>query len=1126
MQANLRIVAPKAFPMKAAITALALFTVPISLHAADVLSAAVNDLYIVQLQDPALAHYSGQLSRFATPARLANGRMDVQSTAAKNYVIFLQAEQSALVQRLEARFKRTIATPFRYQHALNAVAMTLSPAQAALVAKLPEVQSVQANTLEQLDTDAGPYWVQAPQLWFGVNSFAPDSIFASGIETGGGYGEGVVIGMIDSGINQGSPAFAARAPLDGYTHINPLGAGVYKGWCNPGFAAQDRCNAKLIGTWDFVDTQAPPEDDETPGADDENGHGSHTAGIVVGNGRININASNGVETRLRGVAPRANVIAYDACYTRASSPVGLCPTVSTVAAINQAIADGVVDVINYSISGSANPWTDANEQAFLAATAAGIFVAVSGGNSGSTPGIVAHRSPWVTSVAASTAPKLEAGDLLTILQPAGGLSPIGMARALGSTPGLPGFFGMPITGLVSYLPNALGCNSSGGYPSGSFTGRIALLDLALTSQCDFEEQSVNAAAAGAVAAILLDNVRYPSTAIAADVPTQIPVTLLNVGDSARLRALVQANPNMVRISMGSVAPFNYFQNSFADVIAKFSSRGPSPFNDLKPDVTAPGVAIFSADRNSGSGVNDNHVLSGTSMSAPHVAGVAALLLQRQPDWSPMQIKSAILSSAQTVGIVNYDDAPRRQFPASQIDFGAGSVRGAHAAQSVLTVAATAAEFTAANPATGGLVENLNLPNLTQRNCTPQCSFSRVVKNVSGAVQAFSAGISGSPNSAGAAFTGTVSPASFTLASGASQTLQFQINTAPIATGSGAFGSALLSNAQGLVTRFPISVSVPEPTVVTEPTALQATLIQGASVDLNLRVRNLGGPSLSAARIVGPQLGPYLSQLPRLASGQFIASSVFQSINQGVYVADDFPVRAAGQLRRITVPTFSSGNLNSTLSALRLRIYADSSGLPTSNPESAPEQSLWACEIAVGAAGLSISNDALSSNTVRVDIAQLSASSTCPTPPTLSVGSYWFSLYGVFASGNGSNSGTRLNWYSGPSTADSGAGAQVISASGFASGLANWTALSSLGPNISPAMAMELVGSVDCNSSFIASVSPASSTVGAASAQDVTVRVSLPPGTPVGVSNTLLCLQTNDPQRPIVLVPMVVQSVAQ
>jgi subtilisin family serine protease len=1084
-----------------------------SANASDVLSRAVNDLYIVQLKEPALASYQGQLSRLPAPSRNANGRIDVQSSRAKAYLAHLQAQQNAFRQSLEQQLEQTIVIPFQYQHAVNGMAMRLSVEQAQRVSKMPEVLSVQPNELHALDTDAGPFWVQAPQLWFGSNAVQADTLFVSGLESGGGFGEGVVVGIIDSGINQLSNAFSARASDDGYVHINPLGAGVYKGWCNPGFAVLDTCNAKLIGAWDFVDTQTPAGADETPGADDENGHGSHTAAIAAGNGRVNIDGSSGTETRLRGVAPRANIIAYDVCYTPAGTSQGLCPTVSTVAGINQAVADGVVDVINYSISGSGNPWTDVNEQAFLNATAAGIYVAVSGGNSGRTAGIVAHRSPWTTSVAASTAPKLRAGDYLTVVQPTGVFAPIGMARALGQTPGLPSFFNGPLNGLLVYLPGQTGCSNAGGFPAGSLTGRIALVDLALFNQCQFEEQAVNAGLAGARAVILLDNVRFPSQAIAADTPTQIPVTLLNVGDSQRLRELVQVNPGTVRVNLGAVAPFNYLQASFADVMAKFSSRGPSPFNDLKPDVTAPGVEIFSADRNNGGEVNDNFLLSGTSMSSPHVAGAAALLIQRQPTWTPMQIKSAIVGSAQSAGIVNYDDTPRRQFDANPSDYGAGSLRVARASQVILTIEASSAEFTAANPANGGLVETLNLPNLTQRNCSPQCSFSRAIKNTSAVAQAVTSSLVG--------VTGIITPSSFTIAAGATQTVQFEFNTSAVETGSSAFGNAIFAAGASTPLRLPVSLTVPQPAVTVSPAAPVATVAVASFVDVPLRVFNRGGPSLSVTRVIGVQDGPYVSQLPRLASGQFISSSLFQSVNQGVYVADDFSLRASGALRQITLPTFSASNLNNSLASVRLRIYANSANLPASNPEATPEQSLWSCEIPIGTAGLTITNDAQSTNTVRVNLAQLTPSALCPASPTLVAGRYWFSLYGVFAQGDGMQLGSRLNWYSGPGTADSGLGAQVISASGFASGLTDWTAVSTLGVGVSPAMAMELIGTLNCDSNLITGVLPGSSTIGANSFQDLTIRISSG-FAPIGISTTQLCLQTNDPLRPIVSVPITVQ----
>ena len=202
-----------------------------------------------------------------------------------------------------------------------------------------------------LDTDVGPGLIGAPAVWDG--------------SVGGGTGhrgEGIVFGILDSGINFGSPSFAAVDPIDGYAHVNPLGSGNFLGTCAPGGIDAGRCNDKLIGGYDFVcaapgNTCGAANIREEPGFGDTNGHGSHVASTAAGNHRDAELLGN--VSRISGVAPRANIVAFDICYTNTATGQGLCPNTSAVAAVNQAIADGVVDVINYSIGGGASPWSEA-----------------------------------------------------------------------------------------------------------------------------------------------------------------------------------------------------------------------------------------------------------------------------------------------------------------------------------------------------------------------------------------------------------------------------------------------------------------------------------------------------------------------------------------------------------------------------------------------------------------------------------------------------------------------------------------------------------------------------------------------------------------------------------------------
>ena len=130
-------------------------------------------------------------------------------------------------------------------------------------------------------------------------------------------------------------------------------------------------------------------------ARDDNGHGSHTASTSAGNRGVAASIFGLARGVISGIAPRAHVMAYKVCGDQG------CYQSDSVAAIQKAIPDSV-NVINFSISGGANPYADPVELAFLSAYDAGIFVAASAGNSGPGPETVDHRGPWVTTVGAST----------------------------------------------------------------------------------------------------------------------------------------------------------------------------------------------------------------------------------------------------------------------------------------------------------------------------------------------------------------------------------------------------------------------------------------------------------------------------------------------------------------------------------------------------------------------------------------------------------------------------------------------------------------------------------------------------------------------------------------------------
>ncbi|HMQ35033.1 MAG TPA: S8 family serine peptidase, partial [Chloroflexaceae bacterium] len=208
-------------------------------------------------------------------------------------------------------------------------------------------------------------------------------------------GEGVVIGVLDTGIDPGHPSFSGQ-PADGHVYTNPLGRML--GVCDPGDARYDPrfgCNDKLIGAYSFADTAGTPDPQGRPSPHDNHGHGSHIAGIAAGNPVPDVAIGGADVGQVAGVAPHANLVVYDVCGIAGSGRS--CSGSAILAAIDQAVADGV-DLLNLSLSGSSrDPWLSADGRALLGAVGAGAFVAASAGNGGPGAGTIGSpaNAPWV-----------------------------------------------------------------------------------------------------------------------------------------------------------------------------------------------------------------------------------------------------------------------------------------------------------------------------------------------------------------------------------------------------------------------------------------------------------------------------------------------------------------------------------------------------------------------------------------------------------------------------------------------------------------------------------------------------------------------------------------------------------
>jgi subtilisin family serine protease len=751
--------------------------------------------YIVEFEDEPLPLYRGGISGLPA-ANVGGKRMNPKSAAARAYVDHLRQEQSDMLSDMRAR-AGDIQVLRMHQHALNAVTVLMTEAAANKVRALPGVRLVERDRAVEMKTASTPAFIGADQLWNGSATGVPYQ------------GEGEVIGVIDGGINHHHPSFAATG-ADGYTVLNPLGSGNYLGECNsyPGL-----CNDKLIGAYTFLDAQpsTPPDEILLPGdapSRDTNGHGSHTASTAAGDVLYNVplpdadgNPSSVVFPRVSGVAPHANIVVFKVCAPS-------CYFSDIVAAVDQAIADGVVDVINHSIgTPSGSPWDSTQAQAFLAARAAGIFVSNSAGNDGPDAGTAeaAGNAPWVAGVAATTHDRSYPTKLLKDLSGGGTPPPADITgRSLSGS----------ITGNIVYAADFPTSNGSENdtepeqclapFPPGTFTpDQIVLCDRGTIARVA-KGQNVRDGGAGG---LILGNIDGGSTTIDDD-PHVIPAIHVGAADADVLRAWLASGSGHT----GTItAVDNYIIDPAAgDIVASFSSRGPyTGFDILAPSTAAPGVNVFAAGAELTQGQidlihslydpdlweavpNAYGVISGTSMASPHIAGTAALLKQAHPGWTDAEVLSAIMTTGK-YELVKEDGVT----PADSNDIGGGRVQVAAAVNAGLVLDETAANFQAANPDTDGDPASLNVAGLVQDRCILTCTWTRTV----------TATVDGSWTAAGFDPWVTVSPATFSLAAGETQELEVSADAADLPAGGWSFSRAVLTPATAGVppTQMPIAV---------------------------------------------------------------------------------------------------------------------------------------------------------------------------------------------------------------------------------------------------------------------------------------------------------------------------------
>ncbi len=803
----------------------ALFVLSLPAGAQD--DGAEMERFIVLLHDAPVALYEGGIPGLpaTSPAVTGARRLDSQSPDSLAYEAYLARQQAALQQTLEARLGRAVSLERTYRWALNGVVVRLTSGEAAIVRQLPGVKAISPDQLFYPLTDHGPEWIGAPAMWGAASSCA----------AGGFCGEGVIVGVIDTGINHDHASFAAVGG-DGYQHVNPYGSGAYKGACISNSAL---CNDKLIGLYDYTGA----------GVEDTDGHGSHTASTVAGNflRDVSLEAPTiNFQMDISGVAPHANIISYRVCN-------GGCYSSYVVSAVEDAIKDGV-DVLNYSIgsSPSVSPWSSSNydAQAFLSARTAGIFVAVAAGNSG--PGaetlLSPAISPWVLTVGANTHDRAFLNSLTGLTTDQGHILADIDGRSI--TAG----YGPATIVYAGDYGNAL-CKA-GIWPSNEFNGEIVVCDRGSIARVD---KSANVKAAGGGGMVLANDVANGNS-LNADAHS-IPAVHITYDDGVALKNwLANGDTGHKATIAGSTMAVS---DQYADIMAAFSSRGPNESvatqRIIKPDMVGPGVDIVAAVATDGSlTAPELGVESGTSMASPHLAGAAALLVQAHPDWTPAEIQSALMSTAWQQNLRKEDWVS----PVTPFDVGAGRADLNVAADAGFLLDVTKSEYENADPASGGDPSALNLPGLATDAFNNSWTWERTLKATRPGTWEITFDLPSGMSM-------TASPASFTYnAAGGTQTVTFTAHGYGFSQNQWYFAQVYFTDTSGASPKahFPVAVK----STCTAPSAPTVSIaLNNPDIDL---AWNATGDSYEVWRSETPYFIPADATSQKLTSDGYTQTS--------------------------------------------------------------------------------------------------------------------------------------------------------------------------------------------------------------------------------------------------------------
>ncbi|XP_042401247.1 subtilisin-like protease 4 [Zingiber officinale] len=453
-------------------------------------------------------------------------------------------------------------------------------------------------------------------------------------------GEGVIIGVLDSGVTPGHPSYSDHG-------MSPPPA-KWKGRCDfmnmSSLSAEQFCNNKLIGARSFVNYNRS-QNGSTDSPIDNDGHGTHTSSTAAGAFVKRANVYGLARGLAAGVAPLAHLAIYKVCSN------DKCQGHDILAGMDAAVEDGV-DVLSVSLGGDPSPfYRDPVAIGGFNAMRKGVFVSCSAGNSGPSNSTLSNEAPWLLTVAASTMDR----EFLATVKLGDG------SEFRGESIYQPQGFSLKKYPLV--FPGGASTLCLNGSLDGiDVKGKIVLCDRGINGRIEKGEIVKQAGGAGMV----LVNAPKDSYSTIADLHA-LPASHIPYAFGLKIKAYINSSslPTATIVFKGTIT---HVPNSPA--ITSFSSRGPSQNTPgiLKPDITGPGVSVLAAWN-----TQKFNVISGTSMSCPHLSGIAALIKKVHPDWSPAAIKSAIMTTTYIKDNTNNPISDERNLPADLFAVGAGHV---------------------------------------------------------------------------------------------------------------------------------------------------------------------------------------------------------------------------------------------------------------------------------------------------------------------------------------------------------------------------------------------------------------------------------------------------------------------